>query len=408
MLLAVAAVALSACGTKSSAIPPSAPTTVALPAPVTAAPSAPVPAKYQAMFDQTSRDLDAYAAAITAMPTYSTSAASQVGFGELLDANGNRQGELLMPAAMTGVDQSLDAFKRLGVRGVVVGVKLPLLLPTYTPQAGQYADFWSAVADHARARGFTVDVELGPLFCGTTYSQCSYHYPTTVVGWADLTAQQARTVLDQIHPDYLDLLSEPNTEANLTGIRELQSVTGVTDFVKEALARIGAHGDTKLLAGAASWFGPVYDEAIARTGVDGLVTHIYPANASTAANLVATARVAHDANLPFIADEVWLYKGTTTAAGNVQASNGEGFLNTFSFWEPLDVRFMQATRQWAAKAGSTLLSGFWSWQTQAYLTWTPALDATPIARVLLDSAAAAASAMTAVTFTQTGLALVGR
>ena len=159
--------------------------------PASAATTAAVPAKYQTEFDQTRSDLDAYARTIDAMPSYASKPTSNhFGFVELLDANGNRQSALLKPGAMTGIDQSLDAFKRLGVGGVVVGVKLPLLLPQYASQASQYARFFANVAEAARARGFVIDVELGALFCGTIYADCSYTYPTSVAGWASLTASR--------------------------------------------------------------------------------------------------------------------------------------------------------------------------------------------------------------------------
>ena len=117
-----------------------------------AAAAATVPAKYRQEYDQTAADLAAYARTIDAMPTYSTRAAgTQVGFAELLDANGNRMSALLKPSTMTHVNQSLDAFKRLGIGGVVLGVKLPLLLSQYTSQAGQYTQFWVKVANAARA-----------------------------------------------------------------------------------------------------------------------------------------------------------------------------------------------------------------------------------------------------------------
>jgi hypothetical protein len=370
---------------------------------------APVPAKYKREYNQTAADLTAYEQAIAAMPTYSTTPANgRTGFVELLDANGNRQAALLKPTAMTGVNQSLDAFKRLGVGGVVIGVKLPLLLPQYTPQAAQYTQFFAKAADAARARGFVVDVELGPLFCGTDYAHCSYHYPTTPAGWAKLTAQQARTVIDSVHPDYLDLISEPSTEAILTGIKSLQTLNGFRTFVSDTVNAIGIHGSTKLMAGAASWFPATFDQSIVGSGIDGLVTHVYPATAGTAANLVATSRVAHNAGLPIIADEVWLYKGSATASGSVQASNEQGALNCFSFWEPLDVRFIRATREWATKTGSPLMSGFWSWLAFAYSTWTPALDAKSSPQIQAQNYEAAASALSKGKYTDTGLALVGR
>jgi len=369
--------------------------------------AAAVPHKYQDEYNQTAADLGAYTHAIDAMATYSKTGPARIGFVELLDANGNRQSALLKSATMTSVNESLDAFKRLGVGGVVLGVKLPLLLSQYSPQASQYTRFYARVADAARAHGFAIDVELGALFCGTVYARCSYTYPSTVAGWAKLTAEQARTVIDTVRPNYVDLISEPDTEAILTGIRALRTVSGFRAFVWDTLADIGSRGATKVIAGAASWFPSTYDQAIVGSGVDGLVVHIYPASAATAANLIADGGVAHDAHLPIIADEMCLYKGPTSSS-SVQASNEQGALNCFSFWEPLDVQFIRATREWADKVGSPLVSGFWSWEAFAYSTWTPQLDALSSPQIQTQTYKSAQAARSAGTFTETGLALVGR
>jgi len=210
------------------------------------------------------------------------------------------------------VEGELDAFQRLGVTGVTIGIKLPLLLSQYTPRAANYADFYAAVARQARERGFTIDVELGGLFCGTAFSTCSYNYPSTVAGWAQLSAEQAKIVIARVHPDFLDILSEPNTEANLTKIPALETQAGVVEFINDTLAGIGAHRSTEIGAGAASWFPISYDEAIARTGVNVLVEHIYPLSPQISATIVATAELANQVHKPIVADEVWLYKGTTT------------------------------------------------------------------------------------------------
>jgi len=317
-----------------------------------------VPAKYKSMYAQTAADLDAYTKAIHAMPAYAKAGKAKNGFVELLAANGNRQTALFQPGTMTLVNQSLDAFNRLGVGGVVLGIKLPLLLAQYTTHASEYATFFAAVTKAAHTRGLKVDAELGALFCGTVYApDCSYTYGTTVPEFAQLTAQQARIVIDTVRPDYVDLISEPDTEADLTKIAGIKSVPGLSSFVSSTLAAIGRHGTTKLIAGAASWFPASYDRAIIRSGIDALAMHIYPASATTAANLVAVGRLAHDAGIPIVADEVGLYKGKT-GAGAIQAGNEQGARNCFSFWQPLDVKFVNATREWAAKSGVPLVSVF--------------------------------------------------
>jgi hypothetical protein len=362
------------------------------------------------MVSELSSQLDDYQAAVDAMPDDRSGDASTPPFvpaAELLDANGNRQGALLQPGALGLVEQELDAFKKLGLTGVTIGIKLPLLLPQFTPQAARYANFYAAVADQARRRGFTIDVELGGLFCGTAFSTCSYAYPTSVSGWARLTAQQARVVIDRVHPRYLDIMSEPNTEANLTSIPALETLSGVTQFVTDTLQLIGPRGTTELGAGAASWFPVSFDEAIAATGVNVLMEHIYPLSPGVVSTLTATAALAHRVGKPIVADEVWLYKGSTTASGNVAASGDESKLDAYSFFEPLDARFLSITREWATKADVAFASPFWSSQLFSYVNWTPELDAGGVDQTLALLDRQAASAMARGRVSRSGLAWVG-
>jgi hypothetical protein len=233
----VAAACTSLSGASSTSVPSTTSTAPALS--VAATPPGPVPAQYAALYEQLSAGLDSYEAAVAAMLDYRATGPSAPSFhpaAELLDANGNQQAKLLAPGALTRVEGELDSFQRLGVTGVTIGIKLPLLLSQYTPRAANYADFYAAVAHQARERGFTIDVELGGLFCGTAFSTCSYNYPSTVAGWAQLSAEQAKIVIARVHPDFLDILSEPNTEANLTKIPALETQAGVVEFINDTLA----------------------------------------------------------------------------------------------------------------------------------------------------------------------------
>ena len=253
-------------------------------------------------------------------------------------------------------------------------------------------------------RGFTIDVELGGLFCGTVFSTCTYAYPHTVSGWARLTAEQAKIVIARTHPQYLDILSEPNTEAELTSIPALETLNGVVQFVTSTLQQIGRRGTTKIGAGAASWFPVSFDRAIAKTSVDVLIDHIYPLSSNIIQTVRATAALAHQTHKPLVADEVWLYKSTPSLNGGVTASGSEAKLDAFSFFEPLDERFLSITREWSIKADVAFTSPFWSQQLFSYTTWTPQLEAesTTQHRCSFDQEAAAAMANGA--FSASGLA----
>ncbi|MGZ4325585.1 MAG: hypothetical protein ACXVV5_26425 [Solirubrobacteraceae bacterium] len=345
----------------------------------TAAPmaAARVPAKYRSLFDQVSHHLDAYEHAVAAMPRARPMPRGRppIAGVELLAANGNRLSALLQPGTMQLVDVSLDRFRTLGLGGVTLGIKVPMLLGSFSPDAQRYADFYATVAKHIRARRMAVSVELGALFCGTVYASCTNPFAASYQTFVADTAAQARTVIKRLHPDYLTIISEPDTEARLTGVRALDTPAIAARAVADIVARIGPRGRTRVGAGAGTWLPTSFAQAIAAQRVDYLDTHTYPVGRQDGANAVAIAAIAHKRRKPLVADEVWLYKSAEPGIGSTIGAAEQAFRqDMFSFWEPLDARFLATTATWARKAGAIYVSAFWSWQFFTYLTWTPALD----------------------------------
>jgi hypothetical protein len=230
------------------------------------------------------------------------------------------------------------------------------------------------VADHARARGLTVDVELGALFCGTVYANCSYTYSGSYTDFVAATVAQARIVIDRVKPKYLTILAEPTTEATLAGVDAFKTAPGSATYVHDVLAGIGNRGSTKVGAGAATWLSPDYNEAILQESIDYLALHIYPLNANIVDTIATDTALARAAKIPIVADEVGLYKTDGTDPATAATADKIFRLDNFSFFEPLDVRFVKITAEWAKKAGVRYVSEYWAGQFFSYLTWTPQLD----------------------------------
>lgn len=371
--VAASAVALSPCSSSGRSAPHPASTTTP---PVTASsqPAAPVPAKYQQLSAGLAKGLDAYQAMVDAMPAAPANAPAPVAAAELLPANGNRLHALLDPTTLPAVDQWLDRFRTIGIRGVTLGIKLPMLLPQLGPGGTAYTGFYRTVADHARARGMTVDVELGALFCGTVYARCSDSFHGSYPDFVTATVAQSRVVIDQVRPDYLTILAEPTTEAVLAGVGDFKTPAGSAHYVHDVLAGIGPRKSTKVGAGAASWLSPSYNQAILGESIDYLSLHTYPMNARIADTIAQDTALARSAHKPIMADEVGLYKTDGTEQSSPATADRIYRLDNFSFFEPLDVRFLTITAHWAKKAGALYVSPFWPGQLFAYLTWTPQLD----------------------------------
>ncbi len=370
--------------------------------------SEPVPAQYQGLYDTVSSNLDGYAAALAATKRVGDAKAPVQG-AELLSANGNRFAALLAPGTMTVVDQELAALRKAGVRGVTLGIKLPLVLPTYTPEAEQYTAFYATVAKKARAAGMAVSVELGAPFCGTVFATCSYQWPASIDEFAAITATQAQTVIDRVRPDYLTVLAEPTTEASLTKITDFTTPEGSARYVHGVLAGITHRRATKIGAGAGSWLPLTYAQLLVHERIDYLDSHIYPASTKIGQTLADTAALARRHHLPLVIDEVWLYKTGESNADNTVAQSEEKFrLDRFGFFAPLDARFLTVTREWARRAGVAYESAFWSGQLLATLPWTPELDALGYQQLSAAANRAVVAAMASGATTPAGEAWAGK
>jgi hypothetical protein len=365
-------------------------------------PDAPVPAQYQSLYSGLSAQLDGYQAAVTAMPSLDMRGSPPLVAGvELLEANANRGSALFNSGVLGDVSRDIDHFKAMGITGLTLGIKLPYLLSSYTgADAARYLSFYETVATMIRNQGMTIDVELSAAFCGTAYDSCTYAFPDTVAGFAAITAQQARIVIQKIHPNYLTLISEDTTDAALTKDPTLDTVAGATQFVSTALQAIGPRPGVAVGAGAATWQPPAFNQALLKLPIDYLDLHIYPIGPSEVANLVTDSEMAQAAHIPLVADEVWLFK-TLTPTGD-PTGTAVYRLDNFSFFSPLDTRFASITQEWARKAGVSYDSAFWSWQMFGYVTWTPALDTASYPQLSSISDLAAIEAMVAADVTPAG------
>jgi hypothetical protein len=252
-----------------------------------------------------------------------------------------------------------------------------------------------------RAQKMTIDVELSAAFCGTSYDSCTYTFPNTVAGFSSITAQQARIVIKNIHPNYLTLISEDTTDAALTKDPILDTVAGATQFVSKTLQAIGPHPGVAVGAGAATWQPPAFNQALLKLPIDYLDLHIYPIGPAEVTNLVTDSEMAHSAHKALVADEAWLFK-TLTPTGD-PTSTATYQVDNFSFFSPLEARFASITQEWARKAGASYDSAFWwSWQMFGYAIWTPTLDTASYAQLSSTSDLAAIQAMGAGDVTPAG------
>lgn len=327
---------------------------------------APVPAEYQGTYDQINTSLDAGMNTVSGpsgpAPLFAT---------ELSYANGNIGEGLLNPSVMDLVRLQLDDLYRMGVRGVVLAIKFPMVEPNF-PHSADYLQFFQQVTAEVRKRNMKLLVESGALFSGTAFSPLKVdwsQYPTAEV-FRDAEIHQLQTIAAEIRPDYLQIANEPTTTAMLTHF--VDTPAEYAAFIQKAVASIPPEPGMLLGAGAGTWEDQAYVTAL--YGIDGLDfidLHVYPVGAnggmlSLAADL---AKRAHSAGKRVVISEAWLYKTDSSSA--YLASDFTTIIgrDVFSFWEPLDEKFIRDLTAIARSGGIEFLSFFWVREFYAYLDY---------------------------------------
>jgi len=297
---------------------------------------------------------------------------------DLLAANSNRGPALLRPESLDTVRLCLDRFKGMGIQNVKFALQYPMLRPDF-PDASQYLAFYKNVVQEAHARGIKVMPHVTVLFSDTPFSPFKGIYKgLDLERFKREYRDMVRLVVRELQPDYLGLITEPDTQARLTGVKELNQPQTVVDVVQFVLAGVD-RGTTLIGAGSGSWSPPTFAKALAeQTNVDFIAIHVYPITGRMLTNAMQMARIARANNKRAIIDEAWLYKILKPAGGdNVAAASDVFRRDTYSFWEPLDKKFIALILKLARTEHVSLVSFFWSGMLFGYLEYTPELERLP-------------------------------
>jgi hypothetical protein len=345
-------------------------------------PPSAVPAQYQQLYGY----LDAVITGLERYLDTRTVPADHVPlFGaELAPANGNRGADLLRPDTLAGVRVYLDALQRLGVNHANVSIVYPLFEPDF-PRRNEYIAFYRAVAQEVRRRNMKLGVGATVIFAGTPFAN-------TNVDFSDLTLAQyregkrnmVRIIISELAPDFLGLGSEPDTEAALTGLEELNSPAAFRSYIEYVLEGLD-RGDTLIGAGIGTWGNLAFVNEYVKTSLDFIDLHIYPIWPYALQNAVFAADIARRNGKRVTIDETWLYKALQTESTNIAANEEIFRRDAFSFWSPLDRRFLAALVKLARVERAEYISPFWS----VYFFGAVEYDSTTAALPYADIAARA-------------------
>jgi len=347
-----------------------------------------VPKKYQTLY----RDLDAQLTAFDLRVPASPSGKLPVRAATLSSANCHRGEILLEPGTREATVRELDALKNLGAEGIVLQICYPLLTAAYRdPQP--FLDYYANLANEVRARNLKLLVEHGTLL--PAYASVDlrpYYHKLTKPRFLRERYLELKTILVALQPDYITLVSDPAAQS--AGLK--LSVKDWRVYLAKALETLGQQlGSFPTLLGAGCGLWDDFEYAQAFAGIARLHyidLHLYPLAAGGEQDLERLMtwpdRIrAIDAGKSIVMSELWLYKlgSAEQFKGGLDAAIFAR--DPFSFWAPLDQKFLRIVGRAARAQNVELVAPFWSRYFFAYVDYNDPFTFRLSGRQLIDLAA---------------------
>jgi hypothetical protein len=349
-----------------------------------------VPPAFQQLYSELESELDVFTAT---MASQWTGVRSPVLFSaQIVPANTQR---LELPGdRYAGILATIDEMKELGVGAVTLTVSYPTLLPAFYSSVDEYRsdlDFYRQLALEIRSRGLTLIVKSAAMLPSPPVAA----FYRTVGSFAEYKAGRldvARTVARELRPDFLTIQSEPDTEQFGTG-QPVNSPAASVDLVNELVTGLRLAGFTGVAVGAGfgTWQAGYreFAEALAtQTNLDYVDIHIYPIQRGFLARALEIADIARDNGKQIALGEAWLHKIHTSELPYAPILSSEvNGRNPYSFWAPLDQKFLHAIGALAHHKRFVFISPFWTTHFFAYLDYSSAKELGLFERTLAVNAA---------------------
>ena len=334
-----------------------------------------VPPEFTALYDELSSNLLRREAELRA--DWDGTRAPVIFATTLLTAASNNGRALLDPALRDGNRRYLQALADFGAQAVIIQINYPLLTPGFTTDAAAYLTTFAEIADEVRAQGLKVIVEhnnLLPTF--SALDPTAYYSTLTKTRFGQESYAEVRAIVEQVRPDYLSLVTEPETFEYAMGLN--MTVTDWSAYVSGIVNQLGVDvpgHTTKLGAGSGVWENPAYvSNFTVISGLDYIDLHSYPhTNGVTdyLKNLETwpTQIRAINPSLEIISSESWSYKAQVTDLGGPPINPVLLARDVYSFWEPLDKQYLDVLAITAHKENYAVVAPFWSNYFFAYLDY---------------------------------------
>ena len=367
-----------------------------------------VPNEFKALYDELASQITKFENSLSVSPVNKNH--DPIFAAELLTANANRGGDLLKPTGIFGAIKELDRLEELGIEGVVITINFPLFYPPFHDDPSEqeaYLDFYKKVTESVNSRGMKLIIKNNFIFTQekvSTIDVKQFYYDLSLEEYRKARSQTAITIARELRPDYLTIVIEPDTEEAQTG-KPVNDVTIMTEYVNDVLTELENNNitDVKIGAGVGTWH-PQYNAFItsfAATNIDYIDTHIYPINRDFFERVLTIADIAQSKGKPITMSETWLYKTAETELGSITETSVFA-RDAFSFWEPLDQKFLEVIAKLAYVEEFEFVSPFWTKYFFAYLDYNEDSGKSSGEIIVLSSAEAGKNIANG-KFTSTGL-----
>jgi hypothetical protein len=355
-----------------------------LPALAASAPS--VPSTYQTLYTTLDNDLTSFNNTLGKPAKYPV-----IYSAELWDADANGGPDLVDSWYWTGVQLQIQGLKAMGVQAVMVEIGFPMLYePFFSSQSvyQEYVNFYSQVASAVKAAGLKLIIENDFLMADNAEGNWDVAPFYATLDWTQYQAGRAQTaavIVQTMHPDYIMVLAEPDTEATQTGQTEVDTPTGAASLVSTIIDSLNTSGVSgfQVGAGVGTWQTQYQDfiQDLVALPLDFIDMHIYPIIDGYLTNALNIATTAANAGKPVSMTECWLNKVDQSNINSLNQSQVEA-LNAYSFWAPLDAYFLQTMVNLANYTKMVFMNPSNSEYYWAYLTYGSSTESLPPAEIL--------------------------
>ena len=334
-----------------------------------------VPAEYEALRDELYGNLNRFRALLAEQ--WDGSRAPVAFSANLVAAHSARGDALLQNGATDAIRLEIDNLKALGVRAVTLHVGFPMLYRPFhrsEDEYQRYLAFYTEVANMVRAGGLKLIVSSHALFSDgtfTTWDVGSYYASLTLAEYQQGRMEVARTIASALRPDYLSVITEPDTEADQVGKSAIGTVAGSRALLDTILAGLQANPvpGVAIGAGIGTWQQDyrAYAESFAATAIDFLDMHIYPSDGDYLVRALEIADIATTYGKQIGMSETWLFK--TNAQEHELPHAAVLARDVFSFWAPLDGLHVQTMVDLAHVKRLAFMSPFWAGYFRGYVDY---------------------------------------